>query len=242
MVQKKNLNECPKCHGKTEFIPIGSKTVKGKIEGLFGRYKCIECDWRSDIQEPFHLAKTTRPRNPVYMYHTYNKEHKTLMLFVYTNELKVEGSHLVGEKFDRHLLTAEITPHSIRKWPKARLRIEENEESKKQLLLDQENEPIGNVNSSTEAYESGVKEIKELIDRIQNGHVNDIKAADSIARAGEFQKNGYRIECISNGKILMKKELEKILFSKKLQYDKEFRKKVLEDQCYSDADLYKNPL
>jgi hypothetical protein len=39
----------------------------------------------------------------------------------------------------------------------------------------------------------------------------------------------------------MKKKFEKILFGKKLQYDKEFRKKVLEDQSYSYADLYKNP-
>lgn len=39
----------------------------------------------------------------------------------------------------------------------------------------------------------------------------------------------------------MKKELEKILFGRKLQFDKVFRKKVLEDQCYSDADLYKKP-
>lgn len=241
MVQKKN-SECPKCHAKTEYIPIGSKTVKGKTEGLFGRYKCIKCDWRSDIQEPFHnLAKTTKPKNPVYMYHTYDKKHKTLMFFVYTNELKVESPHLVGEKFDRHLLTAEVTPHSIRIWPKARLSIEENEESKKLSLLDQENEHMENVHSTPEADESGIREIKELIARIQNGNVNDVKAADSIAKAEELQKDGYRVECITNGKILMKKELEKILFGKKLQYDKEFRKKVLEDHYYSDADLFKTP-
>lgn len=242
MVQKKNLNECPKCHGKTEFIPIGSKTVKGKTEGLFGRYKCIKCEWHSDIQEPFHdQAKTTRPKTPVYMYHTYDKKHKTLMFFVYTNELKVEDHRFVGEKFDRHLLTAEVTPHSIRIWPKARLSLEENEENKKLTLLDQENDHTENVNSTPEAYESGIKEIKGLIEKIQNGHVNDVRAADSIARAEELQKDGYRVECISNGKIIMKKELDKILFGKKLQYDKEFRKKVLEDHCYSDADLYKNP-
>jgi hypothetical protein len=175
------------------------------------------------------------------MYHTYDKEYKTLMLFVYTNELEVEDPRLLGEKFDRHLLTAEVTPHSIRIWPKARLSIEENEESNKLMVLDQEKEHAENVYSPHEAYESGIREIKELIERIQNGHVNDVKAADSIARAEELQKDDYRVECISNGKILMKKELEKILFGKKLQYDKEFRKKVLEDQCYSDADLYKKP-
>jgi hypothetical protein len=242
LVQKKNLNECPKCHGKTEFIPIGSKTVKGKTEGLFGRYKCVKCDWHSDIQEPSHnLAKTTRPKNPVYMYHTYDKEHKTLMFFVYTNELKVEDPRLLGEKLDRHLLTAKVTPHSIRIWPKVRLIIEENKESKKLMLLDEEKDHAEIVTSTPEACESGIREIKELIERIQNGNVNDVRAADSIARAEELQKDSYRVECISNGKILMKKELEKILFGKKLQYDKEFRKKVLEDQCYSDADLYKGP-
>jgi hypothetical protein len=247
--QEKNLNECPICHGKTEFIPIGLKRLKGKTAEIFGRYKCVKCDWHSDIQEPFrNLAKTARPKNAVYMYHTYDKEHKTLTFFVYTNEMKVEYPRLVGEKFDPHLLTVAVTPHSIRIWPKARLSIQENEVGKELMLLDHERELAANLCSNRsperiqpEDYNSGVREIKELIEKIQNGQINDTRVADSIARAEEWQKDGYQAECVCDGKILMKKELEKILFGKKLQYDKEFRKKVLEDHCYSDADLYKTP-
>ena len=248
MGQEKNLNECPICHSKTEFIPIGLKKVKGKTEEIFGRYKCIKCDWHSDIREPLqNLTKTVRPKNTVYMFHTYDKEHKTLTFFVYTNEMKVEYPNLVGEKFDRHLLTVAVTPHSIRIWPKARLSIQENEGGK-EMLLDGEKELATNLCSNRspefihlEAYSSGVREIKELIEKIQNGQINDTRAADSIARAEEWQKDGYQVESICDGQILMKKELEKILFGKKLQYDKEFRKKVLEDHCFSDADLYKTP-
>jgi hypothetical protein len=87
----------------------------------------------------------------------------------------------------------------------------------------------------------GIKEIKELIEKIKNGQVNDTKATDSIAQAEEWQKDGYQVACIADGQILMKKELEKILFGEKLQHDREFRKKVLEDHCYSQADLYKIP-
>jgi len=247
--QENNLNECPKCHGKTEFVPIGLKRAKGKTEAIFGRYKCIKCDWRSEIQEPFHnLAKTARPKNAVYMYHTYDKEQKTLTFFVYTNEIQVEHPSLVGEKSDRHLLTVEVTPHSIQIWPKARLSIQENKVGKELMLLDHEKELSANLGSNfppesihPEAYSLGVREIKELIEKIQNGQINDTRVADSIARAEEWQKDGYQVECICDGKVLMKKELEKILFGKKLQYDKVFRKKVLEDHRYSDADLYKTP-
>ena len=249
MGQERNFNECPICHGKTEFIPIGLKRLKGKTEELFGRYKCVKCDWHSDIQEPFrNLAKTARPKNAVYMYHSYDKEHKTLTFFVYTSEMKVEYPNLVGEKFDLHLLTVAVTPHSIQIWPKARLTIQENEVGKELILLDHEREHAENLCSNRfperiqpEAYNLGLREIEELIEKIQKGQINDTRLADSIARAEEWQKDGYRAECICNGQILMKKELEKILFGKKLQYDKEFRKKVLEDHCYSDADLYKIP-
>ena len=87
----------------------------------------------------------------------------------------------------------------------------------------------------------GIKEIKELIEKIKNGQVNDTKVTDNIAQAEEWQKDDYRVECIHSGQIFMKKELEKILFKEKLQHDREFRKKVLEDQCYSQADLFKIP-
>jgi hypothetical protein len=162
--------------------------------------------------------------------------------------MKVENPSLGGEKFDRHLLTVEVTPHSIQIWPKARLSIQENKVGKELMLLDHERELAPNLGSKpsperihVEAYNSGVREIKELIEKIQNGQINDTRVADSIAQAEEWQKDGYQVECICDGQILMKKELEKILFGKKLQYDKEFRKKVLEDHCYSDADLYKTP-
>ena len=87
----------------------------------------------------------------------------------------------------------------------------------------------------------GIKEIKELIEKTKNGEVNDTKLTDSIAQAEEWQKDGYEVAHIHCGKIFMKKELEKILFGEKLQHDKVFRKKVLEDHCYSQTDLYKVP-
>jgi hypothetical protein len=137
--------------------------------------------------------------------------------------MKVESPIFVGEKLDRHLLTVNVTPYSIRLWPKARLTIQENEEGKKLSTLDEERElaanPCLNPSSehiSPEVFKSGVREIKELIEKIQNGQVNDTKTAESIAQAEEWQKDGYRVECIGFGKILMKKELEKILFGKKL--------------------------
>jgi hypothetical protein len=104
--QEKNLNECPICHDKTEFIPIGFRSLKGKTEEIFGRYKCVKCDWHSDIQEPTtNLTKSSRPKKAVYMYHTYDKKHKTLTFFVYTNQMKVKYPNLIGERFDRHLLS-----------------------------------------------------------------------------------------------------------------------------------------
>jgi hypothetical protein len=87
----------------------------------------------------------------------------------------------------------------------------------------------------------GIKEIKELIEKIRNGQVNDTRSTDSIAQAEEWQKDGYEVALISSGQIIMKKELEKILFKEKLQHDKEFKKKVLEDHSYSQDDLYKIP-
>ena len=87
----------------------------------------------------------------------------------------------------------------------------------------------------------GIKEIKDIIERIRKGQVFDVRATESIAQAEEWQKDDYRVEDISSDQIIMKKELEKILFREKLEHDKEFRKKVLEEHCYSQADLYKTP-
>ncbi len=92
-----------------------------------------------------------------------------------------------------------------------------------------------------EAGNLGIREIRELIERIKNDQVNDTRTADSIAQAEEWQKEGYRVELIHGGKIFMKIELEKSLFKEKFEHEKEFRKKIEEEHQYSSADLYKFP-
>jgi hypothetical protein len=119
MNPEKNSNLCPKCHKKTEFVPIGTRNVKGKAQVVLGRYKCSECDWQSELQEPKAHQTAKKPKNTVYMIHHYYKEGKRLFVWVYTTEKKIgaDSQNLGLEDLDRHLLTVEVTPHSIRICP-----------------------------------------------------------------------------------------------------------------------------
>ncbi len=106
------------CHKKTKFISIGMKKIKGKNQVVLGRYKCSHCDWQSELQEPDQqLAIPIRPKNPVYMYHHYFKEDKTLSILVYTTEKIIDSSNHIFRNLDRHLLTIEVSPNSLKICP-----------------------------------------------------------------------------------------------------------------------------
>ena len=102
MSAEKKLNACPNCNGKTTFVPIGVKEIKGKSQAFLGRYKCSECGWQSELQEPVQSAKNSKEKNPVYMRSHYFKEGKTLYVWVYTTEKMVESSESGYENLDRH--------------------------------------------------------------------------------------------------------------------------------------------
>jgi len=113
---EKKLNVCPKCHRKTKFVSIGVKDVKGKAYVIWGRYKCSKCDWQSELQELDHHPPT-RSKNPVYLFYHYFKEGEQLSIWVYTTEKRVDPSEPDYENTDRHLLTVDVTPHSLRICP-----------------------------------------------------------------------------------------------------------------------------
>jgi rubredoxin len=116
---EKKLNVCPNCHSKTKFASIGVKDIKGKPKVVLGRYECPNCDWKSDPIEPdLRLATLPKkPKKPVYLHSHYFKEDKMLFVSVYTTEKAVDPSEFGYMDLDRHLLTVEVTPHSLRIWP-----------------------------------------------------------------------------------------------------------------------------
>lgn len=124
---EKKLNVCPKCHRKTKFVSIGVKDAKGKAQVVWGRYKCSKCDWQSELQELDQHPATAanRPKNPVYLLYHYSKEGKQLSIWVYTTEKTVDPSKPDYENTDRHLLTVDVTPHSLRICPNVPLQSSE---------------------------------------------------------------------------------------------------------------------
>jgi hypothetical protein len=49
---------------------------------------------------------------------------------------------------------------------------------------------IENRNITEESDSLGIKEIKDLIEKIKNGQVNDARTTDNIAQAEEWQNDG----------------------------------------------------
>lgn len=138
---EKNLNICPKCHSKTKFVPIGVKDVKGKAHVIWGRYKCSKCDWQSEFQEP-DQRPASGPKNPVYLRSHYFKEDKTLSIWVYTTEKRVDPSDPLCGDLDRHLLTVDVTPHSLRICPNVPFSVQ-NKRVEEGLMFLQDNKDLG---------------------------------------------------------------------------------------------------
>jgi hypothetical protein len=59
--------------------------------------------------------------------------------------------------------------------------------------------------------------------------VYDVRSTDSIAEAEKWQQEGFKVHCIMDGKILMRRKVEDSLFIERLRNDKAFREKVLEE-------------
>jgi hypothetical protein len=137
---EKKLNECPKCHRKTKFVPICVKAAKGKADVLLGRYKCSECNWQSELQEP-DVHPPIRPKNPVYLTSHYFKEDKMLFISVYTTEKITDPSKPDYMNTDRHLLTVTVTPHSLGICPNVPFSLQ-NKRSEEGLMFLQDNKDL----------------------------------------------------------------------------------------------------
>ena len=105
---------CPKCNSKIEFISICNQEpkLKGKASIILGRYKCSNCNWRSDLQE-LENNKVNKPKKPVYLIQHYSKEDKRLFIFVYTTERRIKDPSEIDYNIDHHLVTIEVTPNSL---------------------------------------------------------------------------------------------------------------------------------
>jgi hypothetical protein len=83
----------------------------------------------------------------------------------------------------------------------------------------------------------GAKEVNELIERIKNGQVFETKSTENLKEAEKWQADDYRTADIFDGKLIMKKELEKILFKERFLSDPIFKNKVLNKHTYTDSEL-----
>lgn len=133
-------NVCPKCQKKTEFVSYVLKNEKGKPSLVLGRYKCSECDWLSELQE-LNSQPATRPKNPVYLHSHYFKEGKMLYISVYTTEKVTDPSQPDYWNLDRHLLTVEVTPHSLRICPNVPFSLQ-NKRVEEGLMFLQDNKDL----------------------------------------------------------------------------------------------------
>lgn len=83
----------------------------------------------------------------------------------------------------------------------------------------------------------GAKEVNALIERIKSGQVFETKVTENLREAEKWQADDYRTAEIFDGKLIMRKELEKILFKERFLCDPVFKEKVLNKHSYTDSDL-----
>lgn len=137
---EKKSNVCPKCQKKTKFVSNVLKDEKGKPSLVLGRYKCSECDWQSELQE-LSNQPATRPKNTVYLRSHYFRETKMLYISVHTTEKVANPSKPDHGNLDRHLLTVEVTPHSLRLCPNVPFSLQ-NKRVEEGLMFLQDNKEL----------------------------------------------------------------------------------------------------
>jgi len=84
----------------------------------------------------------------------------------------------------------------------------------------------------------GAKEVNALIERIKSGQRFETKVTENLREAEKWQADDYRTADIFDGKLIMRKELEKILFKERFLCDPIFKEKVLNKHSYTESDLF----
>ena len=83
---------------------------------------------------------------------------------------------------------------------------------------------------------------KELLEALANQHPYIARVTDNIPQAEEWFKDHFEVMDISQGKIFMRKSAEDALLCWKIHNDENFRERIMGEQSYSTADLYKGKM
>lgn len=83
---------------------------------------------------------------------------------------------------------------------------------------------------------------EELQEALAKKHQYVVRVTDNISQAEEWFRDRFEVMNISQGKIFMRKSVEDALLCWKIHNDGNFRERIMREQGYSTADLYKGKM